>query len=203
MTGRARFFLSGTVFFFSVSASLPDLVPGTNYSLSFVDVDGQHFSTIDGRITLIVLATSGQNARARTVGDHVPDYCLADPNYRMITVLNLSAAYSRLARPLAIWLIRQRLNAEAKQLQKRYDAKKIERDARRDLFAVADFDGTVTSQLGETPQASQFRVFVFGRDGKLLHEWNDVPSAAELDAALRQGRGAAPTADAAGPRPCH
>jgi len=61
-----------------------------------------------------------------------------------------------------------------------YDAKKLARDARRDIFAVADFDGTATSQLGVQPDSSAFRVFVFGRSGELLRQWDDVPSAAEL-----------------------
>ena len=86
---------------------------------------------------------------------------------------------------MATWLIRQRLNAEGKRLQKRYNAKNIKRDARHDVFAVPDFDGTIASQLGAKPEAADFCVFVFGRDGKLLRQWNDVPSADELDQALR------------------
>jgi hypothetical protein len=184
-TSAHQFFsAAGALIFFSVAMLRADLVTGDNYPVIFADVDGHNFSTADGRITLLVLTTSADADRARAVADRVPDYCLANPDYRMITIANLTGKYARIARRMVTWLVRQRLNAEAKRLQKRYDARQIQRDARRDVFAVADFDGTVTSQLGTKPEASEFRVFVFGRNGKLLSQWNDVPDAKELDAAL-------------------
>jgi hypothetical protein len=51
---------------------------------------------------------------------------------------------------------------------------------------VADFDGTASSQLGGQPEATEFHVFVFGRNGELLQQWNEVPSAEDLAAALKQ-----------------
>jgi hypothetical protein len=174
-----------SVAFASASSLGGTLVNGRTYAINLVDVDGNHFSTAGERITVVVLTTNADTARARTVGDRIPDFCLANPKYRMITVVNLAGRYPGLARSAATWLIRQRLSSEAKRLQKRYDAKKITRDARRDVFAVADFGGSVASQLGARPEAADFRVFIFGRDGMLLRQWNDVPSAAELSAALR------------------
>ena len=56
--------------------------------------------------------------------------------------------------------MRRRINAEAKRVQPRYDAKKITRDPRREIFAAADFDGMLVSQLGE-PKSSTFQAFVF------------------------------------------
>jgi hypothetical protein len=182
---RARIFFRGA-FYLVVLVSL-NATPTTGriYAINLVDVDGNRFSTAGGRITLLVLTTSADTARAREVGDRVPDHCLANPNYRMITVVNPNGRYSGLGRTVATWVIRQRLNSEAKRLQQRYDTRKIQRDARRDVFAVADFDGTIAAQLGATSQAPEFCVFVFGRDGRLLRQWNDVPTAAELDAMLR------------------
>lgn len=168
-----------------VSSLSGALVNGRIYAINFVDVDGNHFSTAGERITVVVLTTNADTARARTVGDRIPDFCLANPKYRMITVVNLTGRYPGLARSMVTWLIRQRLNSEAKRLQKRYDAKRIAHDARRDVFAVADFGGSVTSQLGAKPEAADFRVFIFGRDAKLLRQWNDVPSASELAGALQ------------------
>ena len=187
MTGLARFFFLVAFFLLWVASLEAGLVTGRIYPINFLDVERNHLSTAAGRITVVVLTTTANTAKARAVGDRIPDFCLANPNYRMITILNLAGTYSALARPFATWLIRQRLSAEAKRLQERYDAKKIARDARRDVFAVADFDGAVTSQLGAKPEASEFRVFVFGRDGKLLRQWNDVPSARELEQALKDG----------------
>jgi hypothetical protein len=161
------------------------LLDGQIYSLNFVDVDGHMFSTTDGHVTVVVLAALSDAARVHAVGDHVPDYCLGNPTYRMITVINFSQKRTRAGRFIATMLVRRRLDAEAKLLQRRYDAKKLARDARRDVFAVADFDGTAASQLGEQAGSSNFRVFVFGRDGKLLRQWDDVPSTAELATVLK------------------
>ena len=187
MRRRARFFFGAALFLISIASLESALVTGRIYTVNFVDVDGNHLSTTAGRITVLVLTTSTDTGKARAVGDRIPDFCLANPRYRMITVLNLTGKYSGFKRTFGTWLIRQRLNSEAKRLQQRYSVRKIQRDARRDVFAVADFDGTIISQLGAKPEASEFHVFVFGADGKLLRQWNDVPSASELQAALNVG----------------
>jgi hypothetical protein len=83
-------------------------------------------------------------------------------------------------------LMRRRLDSEARRLQTRYDQLKIVRNARQDVSAVADFDGTITTQLGAQPTSALFHVFVFGRNGELLKQWNDVPTAEDLAAALKQ-----------------
>ena len=176
-----QFFFFMSVVSFSCAPQLrATLFDGQIYALNFVDVDRHTLSTADGHVTVVVLASLADTARAHAVGDRVPDYCLGNPTYRMITVLNLNQKRTRAGRVIATILVRRRLDAEAKLLQRRYDAKKLAGDARHDIFAVADFDGRTTSQLGEQTGSSDFRVFVFDRDGKLLRQWNDVPSAAEL-----------------------
>jgi len=97
---------------------------------NFVDVDQHMFSTADGHVTVVVLATLSDAARVHAVGDHVPDYCLGNPTYRMITVINFNQKRTRAGRFIATMLVRRRLDAEAKLLQRRYDAKKLARDAR-------------------------------------------------------------------------
>jgi len=174
-----QFFFSIGFFFSGACALLGNLSLGQIYVLRFVDVDGHTLLTADGHVTVVVLTAQSNIDQARAVGDRVPDYCLGNPTYRMITVLNFKN-HSRPVRMILTALTRRRLDAEAKRLQPRYDAKKLARDARRDIFAVADFDGTATSQLGLQPDSSAFRVFVFGRSGELLRQWDDVPSAAEL-----------------------
>ena len=82
-------------------------------------------------------------------------------------------------------IVRHRIDAEAKRLQLRYAAKKIDRDARHDIFVVADFDGGAVSQLGRPFQSSGFHVLAFSRNGELLHQWDIVPSAVELAAVLK------------------
>ncbi len=150
------FFFAAIALFLSVTILRGALSSGTTYSLSFVDIDGNKLSTADGHVTVLVLATTADWEKARAVGDRVPDYCLGNPDYR------------------------HRVNEEARRLQTRYDAKKIARDARTDIFTVTDFDGSGSSQLGEPAGATDFCVFVFGRNGELLAQWHGVPSAKQL-----------------------
>jgi len=161
------------------------LSTGTTYSISFVDIDGKKFSTADRHVTIIVLTTSMEHEKARIVGDRVPNFCLGNPDYRMITVVHLTGRHTAIGRRIATAFIRHRMREEAKRLQARYDAQKVSRDAKSDIFVVTDFDGTTASQLGEAQGAKDFRVFVFGRTGELLAQWQGVPSAEQLAGVLK------------------
>ena len=174
-----------TVLFASALLFWADLLVGQIYPLKFVDVDGNTLSTADGHVTVVVLTITADVPKAQTVSDRVPDYCLANPTYRMITIVNFQKRRAKPTRMILSALMRHRLNAEAQRLQVRYTANKISGAARRDVFAVADFDGVVTNQLGARFESAGFHVFVFGRDGALLRQWNDVPSAEELSAVVR------------------
>ena len=156
------------------------LSSGAIYSFSFVDIDGNKLSTADGHVTVLVLATTADWEKARAVGDRVPDYCLGNPDYRMITIIRFIRRHIAIGRRIATAFVRHRVNEEARRLQTRYDAKKIARDARTDIFTVTDFDGSGSSQLGEPAGATDFCVFVFGRNGELLAQWHGVPSAKQL-----------------------
>src|ERR1700757_1296879 len=138
------------------------LSTGTTYPISFVDIDGNKFSISDGHVTIVVLTTTWDREKARAVGDRVPDFCLGNPDYRMITVVHFTGRHLAIGRRIAIAFIRHRVREEAKRLQARYDAQKISRDASRDIFVVTDFDGTVASQLGEAGGVNDFCVLVFG-----------------------------------------
>jgi hypothetical protein len=155
---------------------------GEVHAVKFVDVDGNTLSTADGHVTVIVLTTKADLPKAEAVGDRIPDFCLGNPAYRMITLVKFGQ-HNAPVRNFLTSMARRRLDTEGKRLQARYAANKIARDARHDIFAVADFDGSLVSQLDSG--STLFRVFVFGRTGKLLKQWNDVPSAAELTEALK------------------
>lgn len=155
---------------------------GEVHAIKFVDVDGNTLSTADGHITVLVLTTKADLAKAHAVGDRVPDFCLGNPAYRMITLVKFQN-HGDLVRSIAAATTRRRLDTEAKQLQARYAEKKITRDARHDIFAVLDVDGTIVSQLGS--ESIAFAVFVFGKSGELLKQWEDVPSAEDLAAVLK------------------
>ena len=155
---------------------------GETYALKFVDVDGNTQSTADGRITVLVLTNKAGFSKARLVGERVPDRCLANPAYRMITVVKF-AKHSMPLQKLFTVVARGRLDKEAAILQERYVARKIERNARRDVFAVADFGGAIASQLQS--EQSVFRVLVFGPKGELLRRWDDVPTTEQLAEVLK------------------
>ena len=165
---------------------LAQLTGGKNYRIDFGDVDGNTLSTSDGRITTVVLANQANIDKARAVGDRIPDFCLGNSSYRMITVVAFEKPHSKPVRMILTSLMRRRLDSEARRLQSRYDQLKIARNARQDVSAIADFDGAVTTRLGLKPDATLFRVFVFGRNGELLKQWNDVPKPEELAAVLKQ-----------------
>ena len=182
-----QIFLSlATWFLLSATAASGALSTGKTYSISFVDLDGNKLSTADGHVTIVVLTTSADREQARTVGDHVPDFCLGNPSYRMITVVHFTGRHMALGRRMATAFIRHRVREEAKRLQARYDAQKISRDAKSDIFVVTDFDGTLASELGQTAGATDFCVFVFGRTGELLAQWQGVPSSEEIAEAVNK-----------------
>src|SRR5204862_4062554 len=131
----------------------------TTYSISFLDLDGNKLPTADRHMTILVLTTSADREQARTVGDRVPDFCLGNPAYRMITVIHFTRRHLAIGRRMATGFIRHRVREEAKRLQARYDAQKISRDAKSDIFVVTDFDGTIASQLGQSTEATDFCVF--------------------------------------------
>ena len=180
-----QFFFSLAFFFFGARPLLADLSLGQIYALRFVDVDGNTLLTADGHVTVVVLTTQSNIDQARAVGDRVPGYCLGNPTYRMITVVNFQKKRAKPMRVILSALMRHRLNAEAWRLQSRYNEKNIIRDARRDIFAVGDFDGVATAQLGAPFESADFRVFVFARNGELVQQWNDVPSAEKLAAVVK------------------
>jgi len=162
------------------------LSTGTTYPISFVDIDGNKLSTTDGHVTIVVLTTPADREQARTVGDHVPDFCLGSAAYRMITVVHFTRKHMALGRRMATAFIRHRMSEAAKRLQARYDAQKISRNARSDIFVVTDFDGTIASQLGQSVGATDFCVFIFGKSGALLAQWHSVPTTDELAAAIKK-----------------
>jgi len=161
------------------------LSTGAIYSLSFVDINGNKLSTADGHVTVLVLATKSDWEKGRVVGDRIPDSCLGNPNYRMITMVRFIRKRGVIVRNVATAFIHHRMEEAAKRLQTRYDAQKIEHDAKSDIFVVTDFDGSISAQLEEPAEAAEFRVLVFARDGKLLARWSDVPSAKQLAEVLK------------------
>ena len=179
------FFFAAIALFLPATLLRAALSIGTTYSLGFEDIDGRNFSTADGHVTVLVVATTADWEKARAVGERIPDYCLGNPDYRMITIVRFIRKHAVIGRTVARAFIRHRVNEEARRLQTRYNAHNISRDAGSDIFVVTDFDGAISSKLDVEIGAEAFRVLVFARDGKLLAQWTDVPSAKQLAGVLK------------------
>ncbi|MDP9253498.1 MAG: hypothetical protein M3O66_00930 [Verrucomicrobiota bacterium] len=177
-------------FFFAValttSAMAEPRILETNhvYNIVLTDVDGDRLSTRDGHVTIITVTTKQNEPKARAVGDRVPDRYLGDPKYRLITLVNFQKKVSVFFRGVTAAVIRHRLDLEAKRIQPIYSVKHLMRDPRKDIFAVADFDGQAVSSLGIQPASDEFGVFVFDGQGRLLRRWSDAPPTEELAASL-------------------
>jgi hypothetical protein len=162
-----------------------DLSVGQTYRISFTDLNGNNLSTADGHITTVALVSKANVDKAHALGDRTPDLCLGNPSYRMLTIVAFEMEHTRPMRAFIMSIMRRRVNSEAHRLQDRYNQLKVARDARKDVFAVADFDGAIAAKFDSKPSATLFRVFAFGKNGELLKQWDDLPSAEELTAALK------------------
>ena len=172
-------------FFFVALLVLPSAAQSTRlYPAVMIDVDGDRISICDGHVTIVTVTTRSDETKAHQVGDRVPNRYLGDAHYRLITIVNFQKQISSLFRPVASAIMRARLDSEAKRIQPIYGAKHLSRNPRQDLFAVADFDGTVASAFGISLSSNQFAVLLFDSRGYLLRRWHDVPPREELAAAL-------------------
>ncbi len=163
-----------------------DLSVGQTYTLKFSGLNGESLSTADGHVSIVVVVTRPTWTKAQQLGDRVPDACVGDSVHRLITVVKFGQ-HSSPVRSVLTAGAKHRLSGEAKRIQPRYDARKLTRNPRDDIFAVADFDGVIAGKLGVEPEAD-FRAFIFGKNGQLLARWKDVPTAEELAAVLKPAR---------------
>lgn len=180
------FFLAATLT--ATPALANELRPGNVYSLTFTDVDRHQLSTADGHVTIITVLTRKDEEKAEQVGERVPDVYLGDPKYRLITLVNFQRSIFPLFQGMINAIIRNRMDAEANELQKTYSAKHLTRNPRSDIFVVADYDGKAVAQLGINTSSAEFAVFVFDGRGRLVRRWNDAPSAEALAQALNEAK---------------
>ena len=161
-----------------------ELQRGSQHPFTLRDVDGNNLATADGHVTIITVVTRENEKQARAIAAGVPRRVVGDPKYRYITLVNFQRKLSPLFRGITNGIIRRRLDAEAKELQATYTAKQLTRDPRRDVFVVADFDGSAVAHLGLTPNVSEVAVFVFDGGGKLIERWTGVPPPGALARAI-------------------
>jgi hypothetical protein len=185
--GPLQYFLLATILT-GATAPANELHLGNVYPLTLNDVDRHQLSTSDGHVTIVTVVTRQDEQKAQQVGDRVPHVYLGDPKFRLITIVNFQRSIFLPFQGITMAIIRSRMDAEAKDLEKVYVAKHLTRNPRLDIFVVADFDGKAVSQLGIVPSSSEFAVFVFDGGGRLVRRWSDVPSVEALSAALNEAR---------------
>ena len=176
------------VIFVAVTARAVQLHPGNTYPLTFTDVDRHQLSTADGHVTIISVVTRRDEAKADTVGERMSKITFGDPKVRLINVVNFQQSIFSPLRGMVSAMIRSRLDQEAKEVQQKYAELHINRNARDDIFVVADFDGKAVSQLGIAPTSSEFTVFIFDGKGRLVRRWSDVPPPEQLAQAIKEAR---------------
>ena len=184
--GPQCFFLFLT--FAAATSWAVQLHPGNTYSLTFTDVDRHQLSTADGHVTIISVVNRHDEAKAQAVGDRISQITAGDPKVRLITLVNFQQGIILPLRGMVSAVIRHRLDDEAKEVQKSYSQRHINRNARDDIYVVADFDGKAVSQLGIAPVSPEFAVFVFDGKGRLVRRWSDVPSPEMLTQAIKEAR---------------
>jgi hypothetical protein len=172
----------------TTTASAIELRSGNSYPLTFTDVDRHQLSTADGHVTVISVVTRRDEAKAETVGDRVSQLTFGDPKFRLVNLVNFQQNILPPFRGMVSAVIRHRMDVEAKDIQKSYANRHINRKARDDVFVIADFDGKAVSQLGINPTSSEFAVFIFDGRGRLVRRWNDVPGQDALAQALKEAR---------------
>ncbi len=160
-----------------------ELKTGSAATLRFDDVDGHTLSTADGHVTIITVVSRENEAKARAIADQVPERYIGDQKYRYVTLVNFEKKLPAMLRGVTRGVIRGRLDAEARELKPRYDAKHIARDPRGDVYVIADFDGKAVTQLGLQLNAG-IACFVFNGQGRLIESWREVPPAGALPRAI-------------------
>ena len=173
---------------FALTAGAVQLHPGNTYALTFTDVDRHQLSTADGHVTIISVVTRRDEAKADTVGERMSKITFGNPKVRLINVVNFQQSIFSPLRGMVSAMIRNRLDQEAKEVQQKYAELHINRNARDDIFVVADFDGKAVSQLGIVPTSSEFTVFIFDGKGRLVRRWSDVPPPEQLAQAIKEAR---------------
>src|SRR3954454_6084811 len=167
------------------NAGADPLQVGAIYTLTVTDVDQRQLSTSDGHVTLLCAVTRANQHDARAVGDRTPRLYYGDPKFRMITVVNLSSTLATFRSLMSRW-IRHRLDLEGERLQDIYRSEHKDRNARQDIYVVADFSGEATTQLRVPLDAKKSNVFVFAPNGRLIAKWDRPPSAEDLASALER-----------------
>jgi len=145
-----------------------------------VDADG-HPAVLNARdvITAVLSSSPDTQDRTRKAGAILDPY-RGRKDFRLIVVIDLRDSLAGIVPDFVKSQIRHNLDDESKRLVPFYRKNGNPGDPRRDAVAIPDFDGKLIDALAWNPDDDLLRVTVFGKEGRVLHYWEDLQKVDEL-----------------------
>ena len=136
-----------------------------------------------GAVTAVISSSPDTQNATRDAGAQLDRY-RGRADFRLVIVVDLRDSLAGIVGGYVRDRMKQNLDAEAIRLRPFYRANGNPHDPRADLEAIPDFDGKIVDSLHWDKDPAHLRVTVFGRDGHLLHHWDDLKDYRELDAVV-------------------
>lgn len=156
----------------------------TAFTFNIRDVNGNTVSLANGHVTVVSIVNRGNQHDARVVADRVPRRYYGDERLQMIVVGTLQKKIPGLFHNFVLALFRRRVELEARRLQPIYQSRAVKRDPRGDIHLVPDFTGDEAARFDVPISDNRLRVYLLGRDGRVLADWRRIPESEEMAAAL-------------------
>jgi hypothetical protein len=135
--------------------------------LSVTDADGKVWTlNAPGRVTVIIGNSPASAQAARDCGKALDEF-QGRPDFRALVVVDLRGSLAHFAQGYTRYRMRHDLNAEAVRITPWYRRNHNLSDPRRDIGAVADFDGSVCDPLGWPRDVPGLRVVIFDKTGNV------------------------------------
>lgn len=136
-----------------------------------------------GAVTAVISSSPDTQNATRDAGAQLDRY-RGRADFRLVIVVDLRDSLAGIVGGYVRDRMKQNLDAEALRLRPFYRANGNPHNPRADLEAIPDFDGKIVDSLHWDKDPAHLRVTVFGRDGHLLHHWDDLKDYRELDAVV-------------------
>ena len=124
---------------------------------------GTRFSPADGHVTIISVVNRRDEAKAQSVGERFRIISCGDPKVRLITLVNFQQNILLPLRGMVSAVIRHRLDAEAKEVQKSYSANGTSTAMRETIFLSSPISTARPSRNLASADFIRVRRFCFRR----------------------------------------
>ncbi len=174
MPARLLFFLLGLL------ALAPAAFAVSPSPIHAVDADG-HPAVLNAKdaVTAVLSSSPDTQDRTRKAGAILDPY-RGRKDFRLIVVIDLHDSLAGIVPDFVKSQIRHNLDDESKRLIPFYRKNGNPGDPRRDAVAIPDFDGKLIDALSWNTDDDLLRVTVFGREGRVLHYWEDLQKIDDL-----------------------